>query len=93
MLCDGPGKRATCSVKQFCPFIGVELLSGKLGDEFLVAEFLQRPVRLLVMFSLGRIGMPVDTIDVPSNVLAHPVYGINSPVRVDPELAVSQPLR
>ena len=48
---------------------------------------------LLPMFPLGRIRVPVDTIDVPGNILAYAVYGIDSPVRVDPEFAVSEPLR
>jgi hypothetical protein len=93
VLGNGASEARTCAFKQLYPLICVEFFCGEFGDQVLVAEFIDGTVGFLPMLSLGRIGLPVNFVGVPSHVLAYSVDGINTPMGVDSKLGVPQPLR
>ena len=94
MLGAGTGEPGAGLLEKFRPVVRIEFVAGELGQEVLVAELLGRSEVL---------GVPAVEILVTKSVLhVHPVgipFGnmcrnrVDSPVRVNPELAVLKPIR
>ena len=94
VLGHGAGKFRPRLGEQIGPLVGIEVLGRELRDEVLVAEVRRQLAEgLLEVRARPGIRAVVQGERVPGGIRAVGVHRIRSPVRVDPELAVAQPIR
>src|ERR1022692_1739509 len=68
MFSDWTGKARAGLLEQLGPLVGIEMATGKHGDEILVAEFIQRTIRGFLMLSFIGIRLGVHVVRVPGSV-------------------------